>query len=174
MQELHGAPVIEGDADGQSPEALEFRDEKTGQVTPVAVNPQDGKFRTQLPQGTYAVRQGTTRTALTALSGGVYHLEMRADHAFSLGISAETPQTNQVKLHVHAGGAGAHALDIRASNLQFKEPGMHNIELRPGHEAELVREGRVLDPNTPWVIVVIPDGILSAHQEVTGTSAVQK
>jgi len=174
MQDLHGAPVIEGNADGKSREPLEFSDEKTGHVTQVAVNANDGKFRTQLPQGTYVVRQGTTHTTLTALSAGVYHLEMRKDRAFSFTVSAENAQTNQVKLRVHAEGAGSHTVEIRASNLQFKEPGIQNIELRPGHDVELAREGHIMDLDTPWVIVVIPDGILNAHQEVTGVSASRK
>jgi len=38
----------------------------------------------------------------------------------------------------------------------------------------LAREGQIMDPDTPWVIVVIPDGILNAHQELTGVSASRK
>jgi hypothetical protein len=174
MQDLHGAPVIEGAADGKSREPLEFRDEKRDHVTQVAVNANDGKFRAQLPQGTYVIRQGTTHTTLTVLPGGVYHLEMRKDRAFSFTLSAENTQTNQVKLRIHAEGAGSHTVEIRASNLQFKEPGIENIELRPGHDVELAREGQIMDPDTPWVIVVIPDGILNAHQELTGVSASRK
>ena len=174
MQDLHGAPVIEGAADGKSREPLEFRDEKRDHVTQVAVNANHGKFRAQLPQGAYVIRQGTTHTTLTVLPGGVYHLEMRKDRAFSFTLSAENTQTNQVKLRIHAEGAGSHTVEIRASNLQFKEPGIENIELRPGHDVELAREGQIMDPDTPWVIVVIPDGILNAHQELTGVSASRK
>jgi hypothetical protein len=51
MQDLHGAPVIEGDVDVSSSEPIEFRDQRTGRLTQVAVDPTNGKFRAQLPQG---------------------------------------------------------------------------------------------------------------------------
>jgi hypothetical protein len=35
---------------------------------------------------------------------------------------------------------------------------------------DLVSHGRILTAGTPWVAVVIPDGALSAHREVTGYS----
>jgi hypothetical protein len=171
MQDLHGAPVIEGEADAQSHESLQFRGDKTGHVTQVPVNPNDGKFRTQLPQGTYTVQQGTTRSTLTALSGGVYHLEMRNDHALTLHISAEPASPNKVKLHIHAEGAGAHTLDVRVNNLLFREPSTPKIDLHPGHDFDSVQEAQIIDASTPWVIVVVPDGILNEHQEITGVSS---
>jgi hypothetical protein len=174
MQDLHGAPVIEGQADAQSQASVEFRETKTGRVTQVGVNAADGKFRTQLPQGTYEVHQGAAHTTLTVLSGGVYHLEMRKDRAFAFRVSAETTKTKQVKLHVHAEGAGTHTLDIRVNNVQFKEAGTQKIELAPGHYVDLVREGSVVDAGTPWVVVVIPDGMLNEHQEVSGVESIQK
>jgi len=54
------------------------------------------------------------------------------------------------------------------------EPGTQTIELRPGRDAELVIRARVLTSATPWVIVVIPDGFLSAHREITGINGIQK
>src|ERR1700756_5143068 len=53
MQDLHGAAVVEGDADVASREGVEFRDQRTGRVTEVAVDAATGKFRAQLPQGRY-------------------------------------------------------------------------------------------------------------------------
>lgn len=67
-----------------------------------------------------------------------------------------------------------HTLDIRVNNIQFREAGTQKIELASGHDAELVREGNVIDASTPWVVVVIPDGILNEHQEVTGVNPVHK
>ena len=172
MQDLHGSPVIEGEADTKEP--LEFRDSKTGRVTRVVVNATDGKFRTQLPQGTYAVRQGASHTTVTALSGGVYQVDLRPNRAFDFVVSTETTSTNEVKLHVHAAGAGAHTLEVRASNLELKDAGIQKIELRAGHDADLVTSGRILDAGTPWVIVVIPDGAMNAHREVTGVGGTKK
>ena len=79
MQDLHGEAVVEGDADVSSREPIEFRDQRTGRVTQVSADPTSGKFRAQLPQGGYSVRQGAAHTTLTALSGGVYHVELRSE-----------------------------------------------------------------------------------------------
>jgi len=174
MQDLHGAPVIEGTVDGSSGEPIEFREEKTGRVIQVAVNAADGKFRTRLPQGRYTARHGAARTTVAALSGGTYHVELRADRAFDFKVTAETTAANEVTRHIHAEGAGAHTLEIRGSNLQLQEAVTQNIALRPGHDAELVSRGRIVATGTPWVIVVIPDGVLSAHREVTGIAGVKK
>lgn len=174
MQDLHGAPVIEGTVDGSSGEPIEFREEKTGRVIQVAVNAADGKFRTRLPQGRYTARHGAARTTVAALSGGIYHVELRADRAFDFKVTAETTAANEVTLHIHAEGAGAHTLEIRGSNLQLQEAVTRNIALRPGHDAELVSRGRIVAAGTPWVIVVIPDGVLSAHREVTGIAGVKE
>ncbi len=169
MQDLHGAPVVEGQADRNSHEPLEFRDEKTGRIIQVAVNFADGKFRAQLPQGKYAIRRGSVHTTLTALSGGTYHLDLQKNEAFDLQVSTDTSQGYQVKLHVHAEGSGAHTLEIRTSNLELEQQGTQNIELRPGHDVELSRTGKIIAPGTPWVVVVIPDGMLNEHQEITGS-----
>ena len=174
MQDLHGAPVIEGTVDGSSGEPIEFREEKTGRVIQVAVNAADGKFRTRLPQGRYTARHGAARTTVAALSGGIYHVELRADRAFDFKVTAETTAANEVTLHIHAEGAGAHTLEIRGSNLQLQEAVTQNIALHPGHDAELVSRGRIVATGTPWVIVVIPDGVLSAHREVTGIAGVKE
>ena len=170
MQDLHGAPVIEGMVDGSSGEAIEFRERKTGRVTQVAVNAADGKFRTTLPQGSYTAQHGAAHTTVTALSGGIYHLELRGDRVFDFKLTAETTAANEVTLRIHAEGAGAHTLEIRGGNLQLKEAGTQNIELRPGHDVDLVSHGRIVMAGTPWVVVVIPDGALGAHREVTGYS----
>jgi hypothetical protein len=171
MQDLHGGPIVEGDADGKSKKPITFRDEKTGHSIEVTANSADGKFRVQLPQGKYEVSQGAVNTTITALSGGLYHVELRPDRAFDFQVSAETVQQNQVKLHIHAAGAGTHSLEIRSSNLDLQQPETQKIELRPGHDFEFVRDARIVSPGTPWVVVVIPDGLLNAHQEVTGSGS---
>jgi hypothetical protein len=38
----------------------------------------------------------------------------------------------------------------------------------------LLSHGRIVATGTPWVIVVIPDGVLNAHREVTGISGVSE
>jgi Glycosyl hydrolase family 9/Cellulase N-terminal ig-like domain len=170
MQDLHGGPVVEGQADKNSPELIEFLDKNTGRITQVDVNSADGKFRAQLPQGKYTVRRGSVHTTLTALSGGTYRLDLRKNEALDFQVAADTAQVNQVKLHLHAEGNGAHTLEIRTSNLELGEQETQKIDLRPGHDLDLNRTGKIIAPGTPWVVVVIPDGKLNEHQEITGSN----
>jgi len=174
MQDLHGEAVVEGDADVSSHEPIEFRDQQTGRLTSFAVDPTSGKFRAQLPQGLYSVRQGTTHTTVTALSGGVYHVELRSNRAFDFKVSVEAAHANELTLRIHAEGAGTHKFEVKTTNLKFQEQSTQTIELSPGHDAELVSHADILASGTPWVIVVIPDGALSAHREVTGINGSQK
>jgi hypothetical protein len=56
----------------------------------------------------------------------------------------------------------------------LKQAGTQKIELSSGHDAELVSRGRIIATGTPWVIVVIPDGVLSAHREITGIGGIKE
>jgi Glycosyl hydrolase family 9/Cellulase N-terminal ig-like domain len=174
MQDLHGSAVVEGEVDVASQEPIEFRNQKTGRVTQVPIATAQIGFRVELPQGSYSVRQGAVHTTLTALSGGTYHLALRGDRAFDFTVSTERATAGEVVLRIHAEGSGVHTLEVRASNLEFKEPGTHKIELRPGHDADLIGHARVMNYSTPWVIVVIPDGVLNEHREVTGLDETKK
>jgi hypothetical protein len=120
------------------------------------------------------VRQGTAHTTLTALSGGVYYVDLRASRAFDFNVSVEATLTNELTLHIHADGAGVHTLEVKTHNLKIDGPSTPTIELRPGQDVELVRHAQILASGTPWVIVVIPDGSLSAHREVTGINGIRK
>jgi len=174
MQDLHGSSVVEGDADISSHEPIEFRDQRTGRLTQVGVDPRNGKFRIQLAQGGYSVHQGTAHTTLTALSGGVYYVDLRASRAFDFNVSVEATLANELTLRIHADGAGVHTLEVKTHNLKIDGLSTPTIELRPGHDVELVRHAQILASGTPWVIVVIPDGSLSAHREVTGINGIRK
>jgi glycosyl hydrolase family 9/cellulase-like Ig domain-containing protein len=171
MQDLHGAPVVEGEADIGSSAPIEFQEERTGRVTKVTMNATDGKFRAQLPQGKYTIRQGAAHTTITALSGGIYHVELREDRALDFHVSTETTQANEIRLQVRAEGAGNHTLEIRANNIEFKDLPTQKVEVSLGQDFRLIRVGKIVNSGTPWVIVVIPDGSLNLHQELTGTGA---
>ena len=174
MQDLHGEAVLEGDADVSSREPVEFQELRTGRLTQVPVDPASGKFRAHLPQGEYRVRRGTARTTVTALSGGVYHVELDARRAADFTVSVEATHVNELTLRIHGEGAGVHILEVRTHNLELHEPGTQRIELRADRGAELVMHAHILTASTPWVLVVIPDGSLSAHREVTGISGLRK
>jgi hypothetical protein len=174
MQDLHGAAVVEGDADASAQDPIEFRDQTTGRLTRVAVDSTNGKFRAQLPQGEYSVRRGVSHTSLTALSAGIYHLDLRANRAFDFTVfaQAETTPANEVTLHIHAEGAGVHTWEVKTNNLALQGSPTQTIDLSPGRSADVVIHANILSTSTPWVIVVIPDGSLTAHRELTGVTAV--
>jgi hypothetical protein len=65
-------------------------------------------------------------------------------------------------------------LEVDTQNLEFHEPAIQTIELRPGPDAELLGNAGILKSGTPWLIVVIPDGSLSAHREATGINGIQE
>ncbi len=123
MQDLHGSAVAEGNADAAPGEPIEFRDERTGRVTRVAADAARGKFRVELPQGRYSVRQGAVHTTLTALSGGVYPVEMRASKALDFEVTTDAAHGEDVTVRIHADGAGAHTLEVRSYNLEMKRAG---------------------------------------------------
>jgi hypothetical protein len=174
MRDLHGSAVIEGNADPSSHEPIELRDRRTGRLTQVGANPANGSFRVELPQGEYTVRQGPAQTSVTALSGGVYHVDLRPERAFDFTLAVERSSAAELTLRIHAQGAGVHTLEIRTYNLELGEPATQTIALHPGHDAELRTHGRVLKSGTPWVVVVIPDGSLNEHRELTGIAGAAK
>jgi hypothetical protein len=86
----------------------------------------------------------------------------------------EEMHANELTLRIHAEGEGIHKFEVKTHNLKLREKNTQTIELRPGHDAVLISHADILASGTPWVIVVIPDGSLSAHREVTGINALQK
>ena len=128
----------------------------------------------QLPEGRYTVRQGAMHATLTALSSGVYHVNLRANEAFDFHVAADTSQAHSVTIHIHAEGAGVHTIEVRTSNIESSEPATQKIELQPGQNLDLTRRGRIINLGTPWVVVVVPDQSWDAHQEVTGVDVTQK
>ena len=103
-------------------------------------------------------------TTLTALSGRVYYVDLRASRVFDFNVSVEATLTNELTLRIHADGAGVHTLEVKTHNLKIDGPSTPTIEPRLGHDVELIRHAQILASGTPWVIVVIPDGSFSADQ----------
>lgn len=172
MSDLNGSAVVRGVADKGSSGAVEFRNERTG-LTKTANPDQDGVFRVLLPQGSYAVRQGATRTTLTALSGGTYDVDLRRGKAVDFKVTTERQGTNEVVVRVSANGTGHHAFSIRADNLALTEPERQTANLTAGKAGDLEWHARISSPDTPWVAVVIPDDTLANRREVTGTVTAQ-
>jgi hypothetical protein len=170
MRDLNGPAVVRGIAEKNSQEPVEFRDSHTGLTKTVKPDPQDGTFRVLLPAGSYIARQGTTRTTLTALSGGSYNVELRRDKALDFTVTFEAKDSNDIVLRVSAHGAGRHTFSIRADNLELHDPEQKTLELQSGTAGDVVWNAHITSAQTPWVAVVIPDDALSHRREITGVS----
>ena len=156
-------------ANPASHDAVEFREQKSGQVTAAAASSRDGEFNLHLPEGRYDVRQGSVHTSVTVLPGGFYDVDLRPDRVLDFKVSSQYLGHNEVVLRVSAEGAGRHIFALRSDNLTLKEAGQQEINLSSGSVREAVWHAHVVSTKTPWVAVVIPDGTLSERHEVTGS-----
>jgi hypothetical protein len=169
MQDISVPAIVRGMANPGSHEPVEFREQKTGQVKTITLNPMDGEFSIQMPEGQYDVRQGSTHTSVTVLPGGLYTVDLRRDHVLDFKVTVQAVGESGLVLRISAEGAGRHTFTIRSDNLTLTEPAKQEIDLASGHVREAVWHAHVVSPATPWVAVVIPDGTLSERREITGT-----
>lgn len=129
-----------------------------------------GTFCAVVSQGQYTVEAGTARTSLTALSAGSYQLDLRQDKAvdfvdFTANSKAVSPE--EVLLQLSAEGMGAHTFTARVDNLELLGPSTVQVDLGMHKTREIVRRARVIDPASPWIAVLFPDGQFNQHRELT-------
>jgi hypothetical protein len=165
MRDLSGPAVVRGVADPGS--AVEFLNEETHAVVsaPIAA---DGAFRAAVPQGRYQVRRGPARTALTALAGGVYELDLRREHAAAFAVTSVPDGPGRIILRAVTQGTGKHILSVRIDNLNVSDPVTVPVDLGTQGKRVVTWHARVVDSSTPWVAVVMKDGALSDHAELSG------
>jgi hypothetical protein len=171
MDDISVPATVQGTVDPASPDSVEFRKQKSGEITPVPPPSHDGLFKLDLPEGHYDVRQGPVHTTVTILPGGIYDVDLRPGHVLDFKVTSQDLGHNQVALRISAEGAGRHTFAIRSDNLTLTEPPQQEVNLTPAGPRELVWHAHVLQPNTPWVAVVIPDGTLTNRRELTGSIA---
>ncbi len=167
MRDLSGPAVVHGIADPGT--AVEFLNEETHTLVaaPIAA---DGSFRANVPEGRYQITHGSSRTSLTALAGGVYTIDVRREHAATFVASSAPDGSGVVVLHAAIDGAGKHVLSLRADNLTISEPLTTPVDLGTQGKREITWHARIVDPATPWVAVVLKDGALSDHAELSGVA----
>lgn len=86
-------------------------------------------------------------------------------HAVDYRVTQETNPNGEVTIRLAAKGSGKHTFSLRTSNLAVDQS--EKERALPG---TLIWTGRVVDPNAPWVGVVIPDGDLEQRQEVISSA----
>jgi hypothetical protein len=168
MEDISAPAAVRGTANPANHNPVEFREQKTGQITTAPVGSPDGEFTIRLPEGHYDVRQGSVHTSVTILPSRSYDVDLRPDRVLDFKVTSQNLGNNELVLRVSAEGAGYHTFTIRSDNLTLKEPGRQHINLMTAGPREVVWHAQVVSPKTPWVAVVIPDGTLSERREVTG------
>jgi hypothetical protein len=168
MDDLSVPALVRGSANPKSREPVRFIEQKTGQTAVAVSKSPNGEFKFHLPAGRYEVKQGSVRTSLTVLSGGVYEVELRPDRVLDFKVTSQDLGNHEVLVRVSTEGAGRHKFSLRSDNLAVKETGKREIHLTSGGIQETVWHAHVVSPKTPWVAVVIPDDNLSKRREVTG------
>jgi hypothetical protein len=173
MQDISVPATVEGITDPANHDAIEFQEEKSGQVTRVA-GASDGQFNLRLPQGRYSVRHGAVHSSVTVLPGGTYSLDLRPEHFLSFKVTSQPAPKNEMLVRLDLEGAGEHSFSIRSDNLALSDPVIQNVHLAGGSKKEVTWRAHVVSTETPWVAVVIPDGKLNERAEVTGASLPRK
>jgi len=168
MEDISVPATVRGKPNPASHDPIEFREQKSSQITTAPSSLRDGEFSVDLPEGYYDVRQGSVHTSVTVLPGRSYDVDLRPDRVFDFKVTSQSLGNNELTLRVWAEGAGHHTFTIRSDNLTLKEPGLQELNLTSVGAREIVWHAHIVSPKTPWVAVVIPDGTLSERREVTG------
>ncbi len=171
MGDLSGPAVVRGVVDSNSTAPVRFVNRETGNVIAAAVNHANGTFRAVVPQGRYTVESGAARTSLTALSAGSYQLYLNRQKAVDFSVNSKGLASNEVLLQVSAKGLGSHTFTARVNNLELIGPDTKSVNLGEQSKSEITWHARVIDPVSPWVAVLFPDGQLDQHQEISGIAA---
>ncbi len=73
-------------------------------------------------------------------------------------------------VQLEAEGTGRHQFTLRSDNLQLSEPAEQEALLAQGHKHAVIWHARVTDASSPWVGVIVQDGDVEKHIELTGVA----
>ncbi len=167
MNDLSGPAVVRGIVDPGSKGSVRLINESSRQVITAAIAP-DATFRAAVPQGQYRVEFGSAGTSLTALAASSNPIDLRRAHAVDFHVSSTIAGPGDIVVHVSIEGAGRHTFSIRTDNLVVADPTVATVDLGPHSKQEIAWRAHVRDESTPWVVVVLKDGSLSGHAELSG------
>jgi hypothetical protein len=169
MRDLAGPEILSGVVDPGSTGAVTLLNTGTraNLSVPIAA---DGSFRAAIPQGRYLATYGGAHTSLVALAGGADSIDLRSGHAVTFTASSEFAGPDSVNLRVTVGGTGRHNFSVRADNLDFSSPESVSVDLGNHGSRTVTWHARVLLKSTPWVAVILRDGSLDGHAELSGVA----
>lgn len=144
---------------GKSTSLVSILNEQNGSLKTVRPNAK-GEFTTTLPQGNYRVTADGMEHHLTALPTGSYTINPFLDFT----VSVTKNELNRVKVELKANGSGNHQFAIRTNNLTISDS-VKTIKLKAGTNQQLTWIGTIIDKNSPWFAVVVPDGDITQRKE---------
>jgi len=165
MRDVAGPAVVTGEASGP----VQFQEKTWGRLTEVHPDPATRSFRALLPEGTYTVRSQGMELERTLLPGATYALNLLPGQSWDFQVSAKTSRQGEVIIRAQAHGNGLHHFALRTENMTLAGH-EKEADLKDGSTATVEWRGRILERDTPWIAVIVPDGDLSERRELTGAA----
>jgi hypothetical protein len=97
-------------------------------------------------------------------------VDLRKDNAVESTARVRSDGLQNVIVQLDAKGTGPHRFTLRADNLQLREPAEQEALLEAGHKHAVIWHARIADARTPWVGVIVQDGDVEKHIELTGVA----
>ena len=169
MRDLSGPAILSGVVDRGSTGAVTLlnTDTQANLSAPIAA---DGSFRAAISQGRYLATYGDARTSFVALAGGGDSIDLRRGQAVTFAASSESAGPESVILRATVDGAGRHTLSVRADNLDLSDTESVSVDLGNHGSQTVTWHARIRDKSTPWVAVVLRDGSIDGHAELSGVA----
>lgn len=148
---------------GATTEGATFRHVRTGKVTRI----QPGRFDELLPGGSYEVKSGSLVKQLSLADGAQEQIELDPSTAVVLALSVSSAAQERVSITLELSGRGRHRLAARLFNARLD--GLpKSIQVSGDAPSRLNLQLTVEKLDTPWVLVLIPDGQLSERVTLEG------
>lgn len=162
MADLSGPAIVEGEADG----IVEFKENSGGTLIPVKPDLSTGRFRATIPEGSYSVKSSGVTRNIILLPASTVNLNLRQSVIPDIQVSAVMNKSSStVTIEVKAIGKDIHRFRLLADNLVVGEP---EKELNLDKGNTISWKVKVVDPETPWVAVIITDGNTKERRELFG------
>jgi hypothetical protein len=167
MNDLSGPAVVRGVVDPGGKGSVRLINESSRQVITAAIAP-DATFQAAVPQEQYRVEYASASTSLTALAASSDPIDLRRAHAVAFHVSSTVAGPGDLVVHVSVEGAGRHTFSVRTDNLAVADPTAAAVDLGAHGKQVIAWRAHVKDVSTPWVVVVLMDGSLNGHAELSG------
>ena len=100
---------------------------------------------------------------------GILLSDQKDEKPYSIELTKNTSSKGDVTITAILLGSGTHSFDIRSNNLSLNSS-LKKVKLEPGKKVVLSWKGKTLNPDEPWVVVIVCDNDLDVRTEVTGST----